>query len=250
MQKVSIITATFNSGATLAAALESVISQDYRPLQYVVVDGASTDNTRQVFESYLSRFKEAGVEVRWKSEPDSGIFDAWNKGLALADGDWVGFLGSDDSYAEKAISTLVAAVGDSQPDFITAKCRFIHNGKEIRTFGEAWSWSVFKREMKILHAGGLHNHTYFERYGNFDVSYNVAGDYELLLRAGSNLKVNFVDQFLVNMGADGVSSEKVFESLNEARKARVRNGVRNPLLAWADMYWVLLKIKVKRGIQK
>lgn len=250
MQKVSIITATFNSGATFGAALESIVAQGYRPLQYVVVDGASTDNTHEVFESYLPRFKEAGIEVNWKSEPDSGIFDAWNKGLALSNGEWIGFLGSDDIYADTAISTLVKAAGNSNPDFVTAKCRFIRNGKEIRTFGEPWNWSVFRREMKILHAGGLHNRTYFERYGNFDVSYKVAGDYELLLRAGSDLKVNFVDQFLVNMGAEGVSSEKVFSSLREARKARVRNGVRNPLLAWIDMYWVLVKIRVKRGFQR
>ena len=91
--KVSIVTATYNAAHTLRDTIESVLAQDYGDIEYIVVDGASTDGTLALLHSYESRFDG---RMRWVSEPDKGIYDAMNKGVKMATGDWIYFLGCDD----------------------------------------------------------------------------------------------------------------------------------------------------------
>ena len=245
MNSVTVITATFNSEETLSSTFDSIIQLKNRPLQYIVVDGGSGDNTLKIIDQYCELFKENQIDFQWISEPDDGIYDAWNKGLKLANSKWIAFIGADDCYRKGAIQQLLEEADADEYDFVTGKCEFVKNGKVIRRFGEHWNWAVFKREMKILHAGGLHNAVYFERYGDFDANFKIAGDYELLLRAGSALRVQFIDQTIISMGADGVSSSEVLNVLNEARKAKVKNGARRPFLAMWDMMVVYSKIKLK-----
>lgn len=247
MKKATVITASYNSADTIVETFESLLLQRYRPLEYVVIDGNSTDGTQDVIEGYRHKFAEAGIPFSWLSEPDKGIFDAWNKGLSRSTGDWIAFLGADDRYKPDAISVLMDAVLTGQYDFVTARCRMVDNGKTRRYFGEPWSWKAFRKEMRILHAGGFHNAAYFENYGGFDTDFRIAGDYELLLRAGSKLKVAFVDQELVEMDASGISSTNVDEALQEARWAKLKNGARGPLAARWDAFWVRLKIRLKQG---
>ena len=136
----------------------------------------------------------------------------------------------------------------NQADFVCAKARMIKAAKLIRTFGEAFDWSTFQCEMKILHAGSFINSSYFENFGQFDESFQIVGDYELLMRKGAKLDVDFIDEFLVEMGADGVSSALVIKSLKEVKRAKLKNKIRNPWQIGLDYYWVLFKIKVKQAI--
>ena len=100
--------------------------------------------------------------------------------------------------------------------------------------------------MKVLHSGGFVNREYLNTYGTFNEDYKIAGDYDLLLRKGQNLKVVFIDQFLVKMGADGVSSTHVKKALQEARMARIHNKSRVSFLAWFDYIWIRTKILIKK----
>lgn len=245
MSLISVITASYNSEKTIADTFKSVLNQSYRPVQYLVVDGASTDNTLQIIKEYEPLFRAKGIDFKWISEPDKGIYDAWNKGLEMADGEWIGFLGSDDVYHSDALEVLIGNGDFDDFDFLTARCRYVQGTKVLREFGEAWKWLVFRKEMKILHAGGLHNASYFKTYGIFDTSFKIAGDYEMLLRAGENLKVKFVDQVIVDMGSEGVSSSFVFQSLQEVLQAKTKNASRPRLSALVDLYWVYFKIKIK-----
>jgi glycosyltransferase involved in cell wall biosynthesis len=243
---LTIITASFNSEKTIAATIQSVLDQNFTNCEYILIDGNSTDNTVKIIKTFETRFAEKSISLTWISEKDTGIYDAWNKGLKLAKGQWITFIGSDDVFLPGALSLMAQqAEQNTSLDFICAKARIMRGNALVRNFGQPWNWNIFKREMKILHAGGWHNSKYFERFGMFDTAYKIVGDYEMLLRAGKDLKVHFVDEFIVEMGDEGVSSTLVYKSLKEAQKARVKNKARNSTLAMVDFYWVLFKIKLK-----
>lgn len=246
MVKLSIITATFNSAETIEATIASILKQSYRPLEFIIIDGDSLDKTLQIIKESKSQFEKNQIEYQFISEPDTGIYNAWNKGLKLATGNWVSFLGSDDEYVEGALMLYAEKIKENPScDFVTAKAKLIANGQVVREFGEDFNWAVFKREMKVLHAGGFISKGYFEEYGNFDESFKITGDYEHLLRKGEGLRVKVIPDFLVKMGAEGVSSTLIKKSLTEAKRAKVKTGARNHFFATIDFYWVRLKIKLK-----
>lgn len=251
MSIVSIITASFNSEKTIAATFDSIVAQNHRPLQYIVVDGASTDNTVNIIKQYSKVFEENQIDFTWISEPDSGIYNAWNKGVRMASGSWLTFLGSDDVLLPGALEAM-AVYANHHPhcDFISAKARIVRGNEHIRDFGGPWNWNTFKREMKTLHAAGWHNRQYFSKYGMFDEEFKIVGDYEILLRARDQLKVGFVDRFIVKMGGDGVSSLQVKAALKEVKTAKLKNKVRSQLHSEIDYWWVLLKIKIKQYVKR
>ena len=244
--KLTVITASFNSEKTIKETFNSILKQNYRPLEYVVIDGASKDKTISIIKDFEQQFKQAEIEFKWISEKDLGIYNAWNKGLEIATGNFISFLGSDDMYNENAIKCYAQKIQENvEIDFVTAKATMVSGGKLVRNFGESWKWDVFKKEMKILHSGGFLNRIYLIEFGTFDENFEITGDYELLLRKGTALKVAFIDKFLVTMGADGVSSSLVSKALKEANRAKVKNNARNRFLAFLDYNWVLFKIKLK-----
>lgn len=243
---LSVITACFNSERTIEATLLSILSQGYRPLEYIIVDGNSTDQTCQLIEKYSTNFSAAGIAFKWISESDTGIYNAWNKGLKLASGTWISFLGSDDIYYENSIEKYAKVIEDNpNHDFVTAKAKIMENGVLQRIFGEKFNWNVFKREMKILHAGGFLNRKYIDEYGVFNEDYKITGDYEMLLRKGKNLKVHVIDEVLVEMDAGGLSNTHVNQALNEAKQSKINTAHRNPLLANLEMFIVKTKITLK-----
>lgn len=244
--KLSVITSTYNSGASLGQTIESILSQSYRPLEYIIIDGNSTDNTLQIIEEAKGKLAEAGIYFNYISEKDSGIYNAWNKGLNLASGNWISFLGSDDMYVPNAIQKYASAIQQDQNiDFVCAKTKMMSKGKLVREFGEDFCWQTFKKEMKILHAGSFMASAYFKKFGKFDESYRITADYEMLLRKGQSIKVKFIDEFLVIMGADGISSSEIAPAFLEAKRARIENGARNKLFAEIDYYWLRFKIFLK-----
>lgn len=243
--KFSIITASFNSEATIERTFASILNQNYHNLEYIVVDGGSTDNTLALIQAYEPKFKDRKIEFKWISESDTGIYNAWNKGLQMQTGDWIGFIGSDDIIYSDALVKLSEFIADQDLDYISAKSRMVRNGRLIREIGEPWKWESFKKEMRVGHTGSFHNSKYFEKHGKFNEDFKIAGDYEVLLRAKKTLKANFLNEFVVEMGADGVSSLAVKEAFKEARKAKVETAGRDYFIATLEMKWILLKIKLK-----
>ena len=195
---LSIITATYNSGKTLEKTLVSVLNQNYIKVEYIIVDGDSKDNTLEIIKLYQEKFQKKNIQFKWISEKDSGVYEAWNKGLRLVSGKWVSFLGSDDIYVENALEKYAKyAKENPDADFIYSKIKIVHGNNLIRVIKRKWNWNKFKINMTIPHVGGFHNMNYFKQYGFFDESYKIAGDYEMLLRAKNKLKTVFVNDFTV-----------------------------------------------------
>jgi glycosyltransferase involved in cell wall biosynthesis len=236
---VSIITAVFNGHEHIASCIESVLQQDYPNIEHIILDGGSTDGTVRVLNSYGSRI------AFWKSEPDQGVYDAWNKGLKLARGEWIAFLGADDTYLPGAVSTYVdLARQNPKAEFLSSRARLNHATGYSPVFGARWEWPRFAMAMSTIHVGTMHRQSLFEHFGHFDTSYRIAGDYEFLLRARETLQAAFTPAITVVVRAGGISDSTA--GLHEALRAKTAASVRKPLAAAIDLRRAILRFHVRR----
>ncbi|PQJ81038.1 glycosyltransferase family 2 protein [Polaribacter porphyrae] len=244
---LSIITATFNSELTLEETIESLLNQNYTNFEYILIDGKSNDKTLQIIKKYESIFSQKKIPYYWISENDTGIYNAWNKGLKLASGSWISFLGSDDIYLEGVLKKYAnLAIRNRDIDFIHSKVKLMKDNKEIFVVSDRWKWNDFKRQMKIAHVGSFHNKNYFSKYGIFNENYKIAGDYEMLLRAKHNLKTLFFDEFTALMKDGGISNKNVIKAFKEVRKARIYVAAINKRTAFLDFYISIIKYYLSR----
>ena len=212
---VSIIIASFNDAFRLQVAINSVLSQNVPNLEVIVIDGASSDGTVHLLQSYGQRI------AAWLSEPDDGIYDAWNKGISLASGDWIGFIGADDCFRPNAIAKYQDFLTDfSGLDYISSRVCLHYGNNSIRLIGQPWSWPKFRRFMNVAHVGSLHHRKLFEKYGIFSPKLRICGDYEFLLRPGSTLRAAFIDEVLIDMAAGGISESSAL-SIIESFKVKL-----------------------------
>ena len=215
---VSIIIASFNDASRLQVAINSVLSQKVPNLELIVIDGASTDGTIPLLQSY------GNCIAFWSSEPDEGIYDAWNKGIALATGDWIGFIGADDCFRPHAIATYQDILSNSSGlDYISSRICLCYGNSSNRLIGQPWSWPKFRHFMNVAHVGSLHHRNLFDKYGTFNPKLRICGDYEFLLRAGGTLRAAFVDDVLLDMASGGVSESSplsIFESYQVKRSTQ------------------------------
>jgi glycosyltransferase involved in cell wall biosynthesis len=238
---VSVITAVFNARDCIADCIESVLCQDYPNIEFIIVDAVSDDGTIDVIRQY-----EDGIDI-WISEPDKGIFDAWNKGLDLATGEWIAFLGADDAYAPGAVRRYMeTAQQHSNAEFICSRAQLVHPSGYAPIFGGPWKWPACARFMTMIHVGTMHKRSLFERYGKFDTFYRIAGDYEFLLRAGGRLSAAFMPDVTVTMRSGGASDSAA--GLYEARHAKIQRRVRSPGLATVDLLMLLARRHVRRAM--
>ncbi|MBR9844579.1 MAG: glycosyltransferase [Algicola sp.] len=247
--KLSIITATFNSEKTLASTFNSILKQTHVSFEYIVVDGASTDQTVTIIKSFEEAFKSKEIAFKWISEKDNGIYDAWNKGLKLSTGEWVSFLGSDDVYLDNALTSYSEFISQQEKeiDLVHSNVNIINdNGDLLRKVNGKWSWKVFRRKMNIAHVGAFHNMKYFKKYGTFNTDYKIAGDYELLLRAGKKLRTAKLDSVTVLMGYGGISNDQIFKVFSESIKAKHETGRVNILLCYVDFLKEYLIYMIKK----
>jgi len=205
--KISIITATYNSEGTIADTIASIRSQDYKDIEYIIVDGGSNDNTMDIIA------KAEGVVTLSISEPDNGIYDALNKGLALATGDVVGILHSDDVFAsENTISSVAAKFIEKKVDAVYSDLQYVDQNdlnKVIRY------WKSCDYNPKLFYKGWMPAHpTFFlskrcfDEYGCYDLSFFTSADYELMLRMFVRHKVKsaYIPKTLVKMRVGGQSN--------------------------------------------
>jgi glycosyltransferase involved in cell wall biosynthesis len=222
--KVSIITVCFNSERHIRSAIESVWYQTYRNIEYIVVDGGSTDTTPDILRSYEAAF--AG-RMRWISEPDNGLYDAMNKGIAMASGDVVGLLNSDDLYADNNVIASVAACFEASPcDAIYGDLIYVapDNVAKIKRYWQAGPC----RPKRFLYGWMPPHPTFFVRaaiyrkYGRFRTDFKSAADYELMLRLLYKEKINvaYLPAVLVKMRTGGTSNAGIGSRLKGNREDR------------------------------
>jgi glycosyltransferase involved in cell wall biosynthesis len=240
---VTVITAVFNGASTIKDCIESVLRQDYPFIEHIIIDGGSTDGTIDVLREYEDRI------ALWISEPDRGVYDAWNKGLHLAHGEWIAFLGTDDEYLPGAIAAYMALAKDNPAaDYLSSQLKWLHPSGYSRLIGGRWEQQRFRRCSCIAHPGSLHRRRLFERYGRFDTTYRIAGDYEFLLRAGEALHAVFTPAVTVVMRAGGLSDSTA--ALQEAKRAQLQNKIRSALGAERQFYARVMRFHVRRLLVK
>jgi len=207
--KVTIITTVFNGETTLEKTIQSVLSQNYSELEYLVIDGASTDHSFSIAKKY------SGVNCSVISEPDRGFYDALNKGIALASGDVIGILNADDVYVNKEVITDVmsAFVHDPQLDCVYGDLNYVRVVGDQQTIVRRWISSEFTP--KKLYLGWMPPHPtlflrkqVYERVGIFDLHYKISGDYDFILRSFKNksFKAKYINKLMVNMQLGGLSN--------------------------------------------
>jgi glycosyltransferase involved in cell wall biosynthesis len=234
---ITIITSTYNAAGHLPSLIKSIRQQTYGNIEWIVVDGASTDGTLDILQ------QNEDVIDHWVSEPDKGIYDAWNKGVRLAHGEWICFLGADDFLWDDQVMACIA----SQLVMLAQNIRVAYgrvilvaeDGKNIGPVGEPWEkikgrlWQA----MCLPHQGVMHRRSLFEQYGEFDESFRIAGDYEFLLRELGRADAFFMPNIIVaGMRQGGVSSNPKNSTilLLEARRAQKLHGRRWPGLIWVS----------------
>lgn len=227
--KVSIITAVFNGAATLERCLDSVAAQTYANRELIVLDGGSTDGAVEILEAH------DGDIAFWESQPDRGIYHAWNKGLGRATGDWICFLGADDRFwRPESLEKLVQSVPPATdgPRVVYGRAAVLSPGGEVLRY-EGRPWEQVRRDLAwslpIPHPGMLHRRDLFETRGTFDESFKIVGDYELLLRelkTGAALFAPDVVTVAFQHGGQSNSPKFMGAMLREIARARRRHGLR------------------------
>ena len=182
--KVSIITATYNSGMTLRDTIESVLRQSYGQIEHVIVDGGSNDNTLDIIREFEPQYQG---RLKWISEKDRGIYDAMNKGIALATGDVIGILNSDDFYtSDNVVEILARTLEETGSDAVYGDIHFVDD-RDLCRCVRYYSSKGFRRwKMRLgwmpAHPSFYCRKAIYEKYGNFDTSYKIGADFENLLR--------------------------------------------------------------------
>lgn len=211
--KVSIITVTYNSCKTLGDAIESVLRQTYHNIEYIIVDGASTDDTQNVIRQYEHAFEG---RMKWVSEKDNGIYDAMNKGIKMATGDVVGILNSDDYFtSDDVIERMASVFDDSAIDAVYGDIHFIRDGnpeKCIRYYSSKRfrpSWLRFG--FMPAHPSFYCRRGIFEKAGFYKTDYAIGSDYEMMVRLFlvHHIKAKYLPIDFVTMRTGGASTRNV-----------------------------------------
>lgn len=240
--RLSIVLATWQAASTLDACLQSTVAQSFEDWELLIADGASTDGTVDV----IRRFEDhVGW---WNSEKDTGIYDAWNKGLAHARGEYVCFIGADDKWADTAsLSRLFDAIGNDEYDLVTSQGNF-HDSETDKsfTFGSAWDYKRIGPRMIICHPGLMHRRSLFEKHGLFDTSYSITGDLEFLLRLPEDMRTLHVESTSLVIEMAGVSRQNVGKRLKEQRAVLSRCERYGPLRAYVNWIGKWIRIPIAR----
>jgi glycosyltransferase involved in cell wall biosynthesis len=221
--KLSIIIAVYNGKNLLAQTLENIREQKTESVEIIVIDGGSDDGTSEFIMHNLD------VIDCYLSEPDEGIYDAWNKGLLISTGEWISYLGAGDTFSHNGLLKYIDAIDlvDENCDFVSSKVRYHYSIGKYKIIGIPWDWYTFQRVMKVAHVGAIHNRRLYERIGFYDTKYKICGDYELLLRAKEKLKADFINAVTVEMAGGGVSNSRYYLALREAANAKRLTGGRS-----------------------
>ena len=241
--KISIITATYNSAATVKDTFNSVLAQTYNDIEYIVVDGLSKDNTVEIIKEYEPLF---GGKMRWISEKDKGLYDAMNKGIAMATGDVVGILNSDDFYTSNdALAVIAGTMKDNSIDAVYGDIHFV-NDDDLNKCVRYYSSAIFKRSLMRIGLMPAHPSFYCKRevytkYGAFDTGYKIGADFESLLRYifVNRIKTQYIKKDFVTMRTGGASTEGFssrWQIMKDHLKAMKANGVYSNFLLLCMRY--------------
>ncbi|MBP1950568.1 glycosyltransferase family 2 protein [Virgibacillus litoralis] len=248
--KISIITVSYNSAETIKDTLESVYNQTYDKIEYILIDGKSNDTTLQILESYESDFAKKGIEYKWISEKDNGIYEAINKGIQLSTGDVIGILNSDDYYNDNDVVKDIATVfNQNDIDCIYGNLKYIDplNKKVTRKWvSRDFEFGLFEKSWTPAHPTFYCKKESYIKHGLYRTDFKIAADVELMYRFLEKDRINskFLNRPMVVMRQGGVSSsglKSTYIITKEMRKAFKDNGGNFNLLKYLG--YKILKVK-------
>ena len=229
--KISLITITYNSISTISDTITSILNQTYTDLEYIIIDGASKDNTLSIVKEYESLFNG---RMKWISEPDKGIYDAMNKGIHMATGDIIGILNSDDLFMDNnVLKDVVQAFKCNNIDSIYGNLKFVDandTNKIVRTWvGSQHTPGAFMKGWHPAHPTFYVRREVYEKYGVFDTSFDVSADFELMLRFIEKNQISnfYLDRYLIKMRMGGESTgsiKKIIIGNKNIMRAFKKNG--------------------------
>ena len=232
--KVSIITTTYNSERTIKFTLESVLKQKYIDYEHIIIDGMSKDRTIQIVKEYEEKYSG---KLKYISEEDLGIYDAMNKGIKMATGDIIGILNSDDIYAhEKVLEEIVNTIKEHDCDGIYGNLIFMD--KETMTKPQR-IWNSPKGKLENgwhpAHPTLYLKKEVYNKIGIFNLKYKIASDYDFMLRLLLNkeIKLEYINDYIIYMRAGGTSTEGIKGYLNNLKEANIvlkDNNIKHPYI--------------------
>jgi len=245
MPVITIIVAIFNGEATLEQCISSVANQTYPHKQLIVIDGGSQDGTVSLLQKNVHHIDY------WVSEKDSGVYSAWNKGLTCATGDWICFLGADDYFFETSTLEKLAKSLQAVPPVVNIAYSQVmvvtKEGESLFSVGDPWekSASLFKSGKCLPHQGVMHRNALFMKQGLFDESFQIGGDYELMLRELIQADAFYIPGIIsVAMRQGGLSSNpsSSAQAMWDIRRAQLIHGLSCPSIFWL---WGMAKIYIR-----
>jgi glycosyltransferase involved in cell wall biosynthesis len=226
-EKISVITISYNSVKTIEKTMRSVLLQTYRPLEYVLIDGSSTDGTIELIQSYIPKFEDAGIEINYDSEPDKGISDAFNKGIFKATGSIIGIINSDDWLVDGALDLIADAFENSNAGVVCGDCLWIDEKNDLHYIRKSkMKLEKLKYEMVLMHPTCFVKKTVYERYGVFDVNLKYVMDKDLMARFyREGVEFKYIPKVITSMSSGGVSDANARKVFDEGSIVATRNGV-------------------------
>ena len=208
--KVSIITISFNSALTIEETLKSVKNQSYKDIEHIIIDGKSNDDTINICNNYPHL-------VKIICEKDKGVYDAFNKGLKIASGDVIGFLNSDDTFADKESLKKIVDGFDSETHAVFGNLNFYNkNNKVIRKWiSKPFKKGAFEKAWMPPHPTFYCQKKIYDKYGHYDDSFMIAGDFELMLRfiQVNKIRTKFINKNLIKMQSGGISNSGILSKI-------------------------------------
>lgn len=227
--KISLITATYNSAETLRDTMQSILNQTFKDIEYIVIDGNSSDDTINIIKEFEPQFKG---RMRWISEPDNGIYDAMNKGIRMSSSYIVGILNSDDFFASNDVLEKVvdAFISDNQIDAVYGDVKYVDwndTSKTVRMFsGKGFTRRKLCWGQMPPHPSFYVKRECYEKFGLYNLNYPICSDYDMFVKMfwESKIKAKYVGETFVNMRNGGTSSSglSVHKKIMKERMACVR----------------------------
>lgn len=225
---VSIITVCFNSSNTIRNTIESVLTQTYKNIQYIIVDGCSNDGTVDIVKNYEEKFINSGIKYLWLSEKDNGIYDAINKGIKMASGDIVGILNSDDYfYDNNVLQDIVRALNKNLVDCIYGNLIYVDHRNNNRIsrkwISKEFENGLFEKSWTPAHPTFYCRRSMYEQYGLYRIDFKIAADVELMYRflVKHSIRSFYLDRVMVVMRKGGVSNRGIYSTLTITKEMKI-----------------------------
>lgn len=237
---ISIITVCYNSERTIIDTLESVLKQNYKNYEYIIIDGNSTDKTLKIISEYERKFEG---RMKYISEKDEGIYDAMNKGIRLCKGDIIGIINSDDWYEEGCLDKVAKLYNKDENQIMYGYQRLIKNEKEYEIVMKNHQ---FIKERMISHPTCFVSRTVYDKYGLYNLNFRISADYEFMLRLSKYDDIKYVKLYdiISNFRLGGESS--TLNGVIETAKIRLKYGC----ITNKQYYSILAKTKISYLLKK